>query len=118
MDVTWCDLRPTVCAFTVSVAAATLGGAFVVTPAVAAQVDLELVPYAGVYIPTQKLVDQFTSSCNCQLSLKQKGKVALGGRLTVWWTSHLGAEPLSAIPGAVCPRSAPRSTIALATSSP
>jgi len=69
---------------------AALGGVLVVTPAVAVQVHVELVPYAGVYIPTQKLVDQFTASS--QVSLKQKRQVALGGRLTVWWTRHLGAE--------------------------
>jgi len=62
---------------------------------VAAQVTVEFVPYAGVYIPTQKVVDRFSGGlvgCNCQLSLKQKAAVALGGRLTVWWTSHFGAE--------------------------
>lgn len=59
--------------------------------AVAAQVDFEVLPYAGVYLPTQKLLDHFQSAwCNC--SLKQKTRVALGGRLTLWRTSRVGAE--------------------------
>jgi len=70
---------------------------FALPSAGAAQVNLEFVPYAGVYVPMQKLVDQFIPSsapfgCNCQFSLEQKRQATLGGRLTVWWTSHLGAE--------------------------
>ncbi len=67
-------------------------------PSVAAQVNYEFVPYAGVYVPTQKLMDPFVAGntlfgYNPRLfSLKQKRQVALGGRLTVWWTSHRGAE--------------------------
>lgn len=62
---------------------------FTLPSAVAAQVNFEFLPYAGVYIPTQKLVDYTGPN---PLSLKQKSTVALGGRLTVWWTSRLGAE--------------------------
>ena len=58
---------------------------FALPSAGSAQVNLEFVPYAGVYLPTQTLVD------NGQLSLKQKAAVTLGGRLTLWW-SRLGAE--------------------------
>ena len=66
---------------------------FALPSAVAAQVTFEFVPYAGVYLPTQKLLDHSLYwLCNCQLSLKQKAGVARGGRLTLWWTSHLGAE--------------------------
>jgi len=71
---------------------AALGAVFVVTSAAAAQVALELAPYAGVYIPTQPLVDGFPSCCHLEASLKQNPSVTLGGRLTVWWASRLGLE--------------------------
>jgi len=61
---------------------------FALPSAGSAQVNLEFVPYAGVYLPTQTLVD------NGQLSLKQKAAVTLGGRLTLWWSSRLGAEAM------------------------
>ena len=71
---------------------AALGAVVVVASAAAAQVDLKLVPYAGVYIPTQPLMDRFAPCCNLQASLKQNTSVTLGGRLTVWWASRLGLE--------------------------
>ena len=63
----------------------------------AAQVTVEVLPYAGLYVPTQPLVDHFGSSfmCSyspCQVTLKQNAQLALGGWLTLWWTSKLGAE--------------------------
>lgn len=80
--------------FVVQLLPATLGVVFAVSSPVLAQVEVELVPYAGVYLATQKLVDHTGPNgfgC-CQLSLKQKSTVALGGRVTVWWTRQLGAE--------------------------
>lgn len=70
---------------------------FALPSAVAAQVTVEVLPYAGLYLPTQPLVDQFGRNLfcyasPCQLTLKQKAEHALGGRLTLWWTSKLGAE--------------------------
>jgi hypothetical protein len=66
---------------------------FALPPAVAAQVTVEFVPYAGVYLPTQNLVDPVVPNPSgySQASLKQKAAVARGGRLTVWWR-HLGVE--------------------------
>jgi hypothetical protein len=62
----------------------------------AAQGSVEVVPYVGVYLPTQNLVDHPPPGnvwgYSPQLSLKQKAGIALGGRLTVWWSSRLGAE--------------------------
>ena len=62
----------------------------------AAQVNVEFAPYAGVYLPTQSLVDHLPPGnvwgYSPQLSLKQKAGVTLGGRLTLWWSSRLGAE--------------------------
>jgi hypothetical protein len=68
---------------------------FALPSAVAAQVSFEFLPYAGIYLPTQKLLDHSTSSfCNCQVSLKQKARVALGGRLTMWCAeAALGYSP-------------------------
>lgn len=65
-----------------------LGLTWVVPRPVVAQVSFEFLPYgAGVYFPTQKLLDHYNS-----VSLKQKTQVAVGGRLTLWWTSRVGAE--------------------------
>jgi hypothetical protein len=71
---------------------------FPLPSAVTAQVNVEVLPYAGLYVPTQNLMDPFVAGntlfySNPRLySLKQKRQVALGGRLTVWWTRHRGAE--------------------------
>jgi hypothetical protein len=62
----------------------------------AAQVNFEFVPYVGVYLPTQNLVDHVPAAnlwnYSPQLSLKQNAGVALGGRLTAWGTSRFGVE--------------------------
>ena len=69
---------------------------FALPSAGAAQVNVEFAPYAGVYLPTQTLVDHPPPGnvwgYSPQLSLKQKAGVTLGGRLTLWWSSRLGAE--------------------------
>ena len=69
---------------------------FALPSAGAAQVNVEFAPYAGVYLPTQNLVDHPPPGnvwgYSTQLSLKQKAGVTLGGRLTLWWRSRLGAE--------------------------
>jgi hypothetical protein len=70
-----------------------LGLTWGVPGTVAAQVDFELLPYAGVYLPSHKLLDHFQSEFWCNsCSLKQKKGLALGARLTRWWTSRMGAE--------------------------
>lgn len=75
-----------------SIVFAFLGVTWGVPRALTAQVNFEVVlPYAGIYLPTQKLLDHAPSGfCTC--SLKQKTAVTLGGRLTMRWTSRLGAE--------------------------
>ena len=60
---------------------------------VAAQVNFELLPYAGVYLPAQQLLDHYQSPPWCNsCSMKQEKGLALGARLTRWWTSRVGAE--------------------------
>jgi hypothetical protein len=69
-----------------------LCGLFAFTPSEAAQVRFDFVPYAGLYIPTSKVFDQFLSECSCQVSIKHKTNFILGGRVTLWWPSRVGVE--------------------------
>ena len=70
------------------VLAASLGG-----PAVgAAQRQIEVVPFVGLYIPTADVINQFDTACACQISAKQHTTIAVGGRVVLWARDHLGLE--------------------------
>jgi len=69
-------------------AVAALGVACAVTRVAAAQVHLDVVPYAGVYVPTAKLVDEPT----IPVTFEQNASFALGSRVIVWLPGRLGIE--------------------------
>jgi hypothetical protein len=64
---------------------AAMATSFVATPA-AAQGGVELVPWAGVYIPTSNSFSTITDDFSRDVS------VIGGARLTFWGTGHLGFE--------------------------
>lgn len=58
----------------------------------AAQRQIEVVPFVGLYIPTANVIDQFDSACSCQVAAKQHTAIDVGGRVVAWVTDRLGLE--------------------------
>jgi hypothetical protein len=59
---------------------------FATTALCSAQVRQDFVPYAGLYLPTQKVVN------SASYSLSQKTNVILGFRVTAWLSNRMGIE--------------------------
>jgi len=56
------------------------------------RVRFEITPFVGVYLPTASIIDQFTLACGCEVSLKQKTNVAVGGRVADWLNDRVAIE--------------------------
>ncbi len=70
----------------------TTAGSLAITPRSSAQVRFEFTPFGGLYLPTSKVIDQFSTACNCQVSGKQKTNFSLGGRIAAWVSDRLAVE--------------------------
>jgi hypothetical protein len=74
------------------VALGTAAVSLAITPRSFAQVRFEFTPFVGLYLPTSNVIDQFSTACSCQLSVKQKTNFAVGGRVAAWVSDRLAVE--------------------------